>query len=46
MGLAAGTRLGGYEVVALIGAGGMGEFCTDVCIGRLPHWQIGGLQCH
>jgi serine/threonine-protein kinase len=25
MGLAAGTRLGGYEIVALIGAGGMGE---------------------
>ena len=25
MGLAAGTRLGGYEIIALIGSGGMGE---------------------
>jgi serine/threonine protein kinase len=27
MGIAAGTPLGSYEVVSLLGAGGMGEVC-------------------
>jgi hypothetical protein len=42
MSLTSGVRLGAYEIVALIGADGMGELCTDACIDdcRIAYWQI------
>src|SRR5262245_60356670 len=52
MGLAAGTRLGPYEILALIGAGGMGEVyrAADtrlnriVAIKTLPHHWADDLE--
>jgi hypothetical protein len=46
MSLNAGTKLGAYVIVALIGAGGMGELCTDAAltIARSADCRI--LKCH
>jgi hypothetical protein len=45
MGLTPGTRLGPYEVVAAIGAGGMGEVyrATDTTLGRQVAFESGAV---
>ena len=44
MALESGTTLGPYEIVGLIGAGGMGEVYRESGLQESPAPQVGGLE--